>query len=440
MQLHVYGENLAAAAFALNARKDGFDTVLMNDKQVATQFSGIEYIQQRVDRGMVLVEPQRTLDLEENISLFHGQFRSNSLTYIHHVTSWMNNLGVQLEDVLVETLFRGQRYGDFFIADQLDALHGLTDQERQQAVFEINRNLTDDEFMHPKYKNDDNWYASRGYYQLAKATVGETISKIFFKPFLNKMHGEDFEKLIASEHRSAWVPFYYPESVIAWFKGHETNVEMKNFKYPQGQSFAGFIHMLEKYLDDNLEKRPDDFEEIWSSGNAKKSKDKKVYFGGPKRLSTIETFRTSLSLGRSVYMRGMAAASYTLFVVDETFNAFRLNQRPIGSEPGSYICVEFGAGASHLSSQNLIMESMKLCEYLGIMVFPEYSQVIDSRYPLRIEQSPSLLEDLEANRNLLFKKNFFGNPISEINGSINDQLCAALALNYQVKKESNFEL
>jgi hypothetical protein len=442
MQMHLYGENLAAAVFALNASKDNVDTIIMSEKPITTQFSGIEFAYQRVDRGMVLVEPQRTKDLENDLSLYDGQFRSSSLTFLHHVTRWIRNLGITLEDVRVETLFRGQRYGDFFIADQFDALHGLTEQERRQILFEIDNNMKNKDFTHPKFKNDGDWYARNKYYQSSELTIGKTISENFFKPFLNKMHGGDFQKLIASEHRSSWVPFYYPESVSAWIKGSDTKVERKTFEYLKDASFSGFMYKIEKYLDDNFEKQPDNFEEVWSKGGTTKSKNKNVYFGSPKRLSAIETFKTTLSSGRSVYLRATAKSSYTLFIVDDKFFAFRLNQRPMDLGLGSCICIEFGASSSHLSSETLILESMKLCDYLEIVIDPDFCQVVDSRYPLRLEQSPSLFDDLKSNRDLLRDRNFIGYPISEINGSINDQVCAALAVHHQIStenKESIFE-
>ena len=442
MQINLYGRNLAAAAFALNAAKDGFDTTIMSEKPFTTQFSGIDFAHQRVDRGMVLLEPHRAKDLENDLSLFRGQFRSNSLTFLHHVTRWIGNLGITLEDVQVETLFRGQRYPDFFISDQFDALHGLTEHEKRQALFEIDNNMKDRGFKHPKYKNDDNWFASNGYFQMSESTVGKTISANFLMPFMKKIHGGDFRKLIASEHRISWLPNYYPESVTAWIQGSETNVEGKRFKYPQGLSFASFMYKIEKYLDEGFKKQPDNFDEVWSESEAKNSKYKIVYFGSPKRLSAIETFKTTLSAGRSVYFRSTARSSYTLFIVDDEFSAFRLNQRPMDSGLGSCICIEFGASSAHLSSEILLSESVRLCEFLEIPIDPDSCQVEGSRYPMRLEQSPSLHEDIGMTATLLRIRDFFGYPISELNGSINDQVCAALAVNYQIRaenKESIFE-
>jgi hypothetical protein len=436
MELHVYGENLAAAAFSLNAHKNGFIPILMSEKQINTQFSGIEFAHQRVDRGMVFVEPHRPQDLEMDISLYRGQFRSNSLGYIHHVTRWIESLGDLLVDAQVETLFRGQKYSDIFISDQMAALDGLTSQEKKQAKSEIESNLKNKDLIHPKHKNTDSWYAKNRFYQASISTAGETISSQFFKPYLVKMHGQEFQKLIASEHRSSWVPIYYPESVLAWFQGIETNVDGKKFKYPEAGSFAGSLFKMEKYLDQNFEKRPDDFESVWSLCEDVKIQHKRIYFGSSKRLKPIETFRTTLTAGRNVYLRSSENRIYTLFIIDNQFPAFRINQRPMRNGSGSSVCIEFGAASSHLSSDDLIMESKKLCEYLEIDIDPDLSEVVASRYPLRIEQSNSLIKDLEANIELLHRRNYLGYPINELNGSINDQICNALAVNYQLNFES----
>lgn len=442
MELHVYGENLAAAAFSFNAHKDGFAPILMSEKKVNTQFSGIEFAHQRVDRGMVFVEPHRPKDLEIDISLYSGQFRSKSLGYLHHVTRWLDSLGDVLADAQVETLFRGQRYSDIFISDQMAALDGLTSQEKRQAKSEIENNLKVKSVIHPKFKNTDSWYARSRFYEASISTVGETISSHFFKPYLVKLHGREFENLIASEHRSSWVPIYYPESVLAWFQGFETNIDEKKFKYPEAGSFAGSLFKLEKYLDQNFEKRPDDFDSVWSLREDEKTQYKRIYFGSSKRLKPIETFRTTLTVGRSVYLRALENRIYTLFIIDNKFAAFRINQRPMSNGSGSSVCIEFGASSSHLSSDELIMESKKLCEYLEIDIDPKLSEVVESRYPLRIEQSNSLIKDLEANIELLHRRNYLGYPINELNGSINDQICNALAVNYQLNvknMENNYE-
>jgi hypothetical protein len=90
------------------------------------------------------------------------------------------------------------------------------------------------------------------------------------------------------------------------------------------------------------------------------------------------------------------------------------------------VSVEFGSSALSFDDDYLIKQAIHLSETCYVEVDPGTAKVFDSKFPLRIRQSGSISSDIQGVIDELRSRSVFGYPICEINGAINDQICAAL--------------
>ena len=113
----VFGDNLASAVFAYERIRAGLEVSIASDGPITTKFSGMTFGALRVDRGMVLIEPERKEIAKTGIENYNGEYRSNSIQYLGSVAEWFQEVGLQFDVTKVETYFRGQTMKDFFISD-----------------------------------------------------------------------------------------------------------------------------------------------------------------------------------------------------------------------------------------------------------------------------------------------------------------------------------
>jgi hypothetical protein len=432
----VFGENLASAIFAFNRLKAGLDVSIGADHDLSTKFAGVQFGSQTVDRGMVLIEPQRSNYPKFDISKYSGECRANALPFLGTVSEWFQKCNLTLDQAQISMLFRGMLLKDFFIADSLNVMHQFSGQEQKSIRNELESSIKKlDKNNHPRKKYHNKWYEENRYLEISRLLHGSTLTEVLLSPYLYKVYGMDAEKLVASEHRSAWAPFYFPESILGCLNGEETGIEEKTFVYPSRIGFSEFISQMELYVNKNVSRNAISFENL-ESGLSKPDQENKVvaYFESPKKLNQMETFDTQYIKGRCIYIKAYAPITKTVFIVDLEWHAFRLNLRNGESATDGYVCVEFGVAASHQSNENLIQESLKLCRFFEVEVESRSAMVFECRYPLRTRQSEGLFENMHNAIRILRDRGMYGYPIFELNGSINDQICAANATYSEIER------
>jgi hypothetical protein len=126
----VFGDNLASAVFAFERIRAGLEVLIASDAPLTTKFSGMTFGSFRVDRGMVLIEPERKGIAKTGIENYNGEYRSNAIQYLGSVAEWFQEVGLQFEVAKVETYFRGQTMKDFFISDSLEIFGQFTAAEK----------------------------------------------------------------------------------------------------------------------------------------------------------------------------------------------------------------------------------------------------------------------------------------------------------------------
>lgn len=423
----VVGTNLAALICATEISGAGHHVAFSAEKGFAGHFRGIDFGNNREDLGMILLEPPRT-ESKAPIDEYAGESRAEAAKYADHFIDWLANRNIQFTDVEVLTLFRGELIEDYFIRDSLKVLDYLNASERDQIRTEIRQNQANNQSddFHPSNKNTSPEFKNHNFRTAVANTAGETFFNVLFAPWLEKAYGDSSHELVAAEHRIAWMPLYYPETVVQALEGNRSLKEHV-FLYPANSSFAQLISELEEQL------RSSPFAVDLSNSSDLLSSDSdtdEAYFGKPENspVAIPENFsevyfENRFIPGKQILFETIVESSKTIFVADDAYLPIRVNTRSRSTRSEGKISIEFGDNSQGFSDSELISESLKLLGDLGIEVEDSTKCLVSTfAYPLRV---------ISPNPRRYFShldktKKVTGFPIGEFNSSMNDQAIAAL--------------
>jgi len=429
----VIGSNFAALVYATT--RSNYEYIdYVYDARHRNHFAGTKLGDEWVDLGMILLEPTVATSQKAIIS-YSGEVRDEATSFVHEFFTWLTTREIPVGRTVVKTFFRGELVEDFFIADSLEILDTLTKSERNSSnaeLLEIIRCKNHE--RHPSRKRESMWFKTATYQQSSIGAMGWTITNLILEPWLTKVYGTDFESLLAIEHRGAWVPLFYPESLLEYLGSGNISFQQPIFAYPVNNSFASVVRHMTRIIDSKCNIIAAHNFEIENLG---KHSDV-VYFGSPEFMvgrSAISSdriivsegkFRKKMSPGKVVYLECSESAPITVFVVDIEKKAFRLSVRPSGSGKGTVAIVEYGHCAFDLSENELIADARETVESMvGVSTLGE-SVATEIAFPSRTSGFLEVDQLYTRSKAMLTDLGWLGTPIGELNSSMNDQACAAL--------------
>jgi hypothetical protein len=146
-----------------------------------------------------------------------------------------------------QTVYEGKFYRDIIMSNHLDVLHHSS----------LSQNISDDlirikneqpEFAHARNKNLSPLFQTASYGYLSELNHGTTLHRYLFDSFFRKLTGISSDTLIAKYHRVAWLPFYYPETLLSQFTDSPQELPATHFYYPR----MGYIGILGETLVEKL--------------------------------------------------------------------------------------------------------------------------------------------------------------------------------------------
>lgn len=147
-----------------------------------------------------------------------------------------------------QTVYRGTLYPDIIMANRLDVARNEIIAERVKA--EVAHALAKpDRKLHPRDKKDSSLYLEKSYYDVSLENHGATLHSALFEPQFFKMSNLSTTRLIALYHRIAWLPTYYPETLLSQYDETPQVLADTYFCYPK----AGYIGHFGEVLVQRME-------------------------------------------------------------------------------------------------------------------------------------------------------------------------------------------
>lgn len=233
----IVGNSLAALVAARECARGDCSVMLINgSKGWGGHFTTYKIGDTRYDLGMVLHE----------FTSFSSPSQADSLaSYSTSVRNDVGRFAAVVRDYVArfqqtrvikppEMYYNGRRYGDLMIANQIATLPQLPFASLSLAELRdvVSRSARSE--LHPTRKTIDSVFSKTSLCIVSYANHGRTLHESLIEPACRKLLNRASDEMVALYHRAAWLPLYYPETLVCAIVGPFPELPKTDFSYPQG--------------------------------------------------------------------------------------------------------------------------------------------------------------------------------------------------------------
>jgi len=255
MGVTIIGSSLAALVAVTRISEKSDVTWVQTSSKIGGHFSGIELDGSMRDAGMVLLEPFEEFDgTIPDFSAFEKESRHDVRSVIPFAFNWLQEYGIEFTPAKVFTNYNGELFQDFYIKDSLDLIRALPDEVKKEIARDIEElNKSDALALHPRNKLNSTVFEEMSYENVVRRTLGPTFLREIISPWADSFSRDYAVSVAAIEHRSTWLPMYFPESISNALSGQRNDFEKyeKEFVVPHGISVGAAIAHLSKLTSQN---------------------------------------------------------------------------------------------------------------------------------------------------------------------------------------------
>jgi hypothetical protein len=255
MKIGVYGNGLDSLITCHDLLSKGHHVEHFGrGERIAGHFAGKSDEHGTFDLGMVLLEKDVRHTPQRPLSEFSNEFGINARAYLAESYDFVEGAFGELRSRKVKTkLNNSDEIGDYFIADNLEFLQTLSDEELSSLQFRLSRllNNQDSNFIHPRLKNEKANAVNDDLLTQLQVQYGPELADKLFGSFVNSLTGSKDFGLPIRFHRKLWIPLYFPESINAAISGNDPQISELSFLEFVDGSLASKIQELIKSISNN---------------------------------------------------------------------------------------------------------------------------------------------------------------------------------------------
>jgi hypothetical protein len=236
MEIVIVGNSIAALVALQKFRDDQRSDItwVQEGDGPSGIWGGFKHGEQYLDYGMVNFE----LDIARNsnkVALQDYSFSAlnDCANFVADITKFLQTITETFELPPIKILQDGKFYSDFLLSNDLK---DFLDYSRTYGIL-IQPNLG--EYPHPSQKYSDVGFESfsENLIEYCVKIYGSSFVDKVITPWGKRLLGNDLICLETQRHRSAWIPLYYPETLLAAVKG-ELSLKPNSFRYPVGSTIS----------------------------------------------------------------------------------------------------------------------------------------------------------------------------------------------------------
>jgi hypothetical protein len=238
----VYGGSLAALVAADQLAEAGEAVQLVTPSpHLGGHFAGVLLGGVRFDAGLVIFEygALNSGGTPDPLS-YDPDARNDCGRFGAVLTSYTESLGIALERVPAFRMwFDGARIPDFVFDTRLEGLRALPRSLREHARAELEMLVSRGEHpLHARRKYREPRYRSVSYEDASIANHGAVLHHSCLDPFARKVTGRPTGELLALYSRAAWLPLFWPETLLAALDGDPAPLPDIPFHVSRGGAVA----------------------------------------------------------------------------------------------------------------------------------------------------------------------------------------------------------
>ena len=256
MSVRIFGDGLDALILATTLSKLKIEySWYQTSEHIGGYFKGAVGCQgQPIDLGMVLLEPNDYGLTRNGIDRFTGETGVNARPFLFDAYSFLEKTFGALKSVEILTLDEKlSEFPDYFISDNLDVFSTMPEVTKLELLEKATWVLANPSW-HPsmKYSSTDK-FTNIGLEEYLILIHGQHFYNDYFRSFITNLLGAKRNTLSANLHRKAWMPIYWPETLIGAHEGARIPAALFNprFTRPNQGSLARWVSsMLEEVSSD----------------------------------------------------------------------------------------------------------------------------------------------------------------------------------------------
>lgn len=244
--LALIGNNLAILVAATEIVEKGIPVTLFTDgKPLGGHFTGIDINGDSFDIGMVFIEKIESTSNNADIQTYSPLIRNDWTRFGSLASEWIEKKTKLVKIPTPGTLIHKKIVPDYLIANRLDAFKG-------QSIKLLSKSLNKTNALHAFNKVTSPEYETLDYLNAAKFNHGEDLHSAFIDPYIHKFTASSSTKFLARYHRAAWVPLYFPETLLkACSDGRDVNLPEYSFWTTPGGCTGKLIRDIASDLSNN---------------------------------------------------------------------------------------------------------------------------------------------------------------------------------------------
>ncbi len=243
----IYGNNVGAMISALELAKSEEVTIVYPNKFLGGHFSGRKIGAYHFDLGMTFLEFHSNYIQSIKLIDYDPSVHNDSARFFKHVESYLGEFNDFVEIDKILTYVNGSLYDDIVVADNLLQLSQFPERIKAQIEEELlsqNSQITDD--IHPSRKRvEQQLFIKHNLKTVSTYCHGNTLHESIIEPLVGKMLNTSSDQLMSLYHRMAWVPLYYPESVLDAIRNKDLKFTPTKFHYTLHNNFGKIVRDLE---------------------------------------------------------------------------------------------------------------------------------------------------------------------------------------------------
>lgn len=241
----IVGNALAGMVSALELARQGKPVTLVNPGgPLGGYFAGLEIEGVMFDAGLVKFELDGYLSQQNKLASYDPKLRNDVGRFMNVVHDWALQYAPLHQFDMPKMWLQNQAYDDVVLSNSYHTFSQLP--FAQQSISEL-QTLPAAE-IHAREKSHGARYETLDYLTASVANHGQSMHDHIIAPYLMKAQGVTADKMLARYHRVAWLPLFYPETLLASFQGKPVPLNPTVFHYPKQGAIGGILKQVKQQV------------------------------------------------------------------------------------------------------------------------------------------------------------------------------------------------
>lgn len=241
----ICGNNIGALVSAIVLGKK-YKVALINPYQNwGAHFAGIDINGETFDVGMNFFEFTSFHKSSADLMSYDPAIRNDSARFFNLVEGFIASRIEYTEVEDINVLIDGTFAKDIVMANSFEILQKLPKETIKKIRNEIQLIIKNgDKSLHTSQKkNKEELFLNKSLFEVSISNHGKTFHDLFIESFCKKIFNMSSKDCPALLHRIAWVPLFYPETLLKALNG-EKDLAPTLFHYPKKGYFSAFTDVL----------------------------------------------------------------------------------------------------------------------------------------------------------------------------------------------------